>query len=221
MQKAKQKRTKGAYVRLCLLWRLRAVDVYEYRFGGRLLLYCRSLGPLLDHPLLLVLFLVVHAGRAEWCWVKHASAGTVYRSCIALAGHDSPGFCRMGKVGAQCVLAVSLAKISSSPDASADPDAYYRDNHDDKENNPLVMSLNPAGQESVVVMTEEKGKKCLTMSDFHRYFVLAEVSLLLLMSRSRSRSFVQQVVEPWHKSSCTSPESWSTRQVCRPRHTPP
>ena len=101
--------------------------------------------PFLNHPPLLVLwwFLGVHLCRVDWRRIKHACARTMYRLSVAIIRYHIPGFGSVCKVGSQSVLPVLPAEITSSPDASANPDAYYCDDHDDKKNDPLVVIFKP------------------------------------------------------------------------------
>jgi len=88
---------------------------------------------------LLLRLLFVHVGSANGCGREHARSRHMYRASIAGVGDDPARLCGMCEVRAEGVLAVPLTKVALPPDAGTDPDSDNSDNHNDEENDPLIM----------------------------------------------------------------------------------
>lgn len=104
-----------------------------------------SLSALPECPLLLLGLLAVDSRRADRGRVKEASRGDVYRP--GPVGHNPPRAGGVREVRAECIIPVLLAKVATAPDAGAYPDADDGDDHNDEEDNPLVVALKPRKNE--------------------------------------------------------------------------
>jgi hypothetical protein len=87
-------------------------------------------------------FLSIHGGRANRSRGEKSRARDVDRGG-AVERYDTARFGCAGEVGSQSIGAVLLTQVPPAPNASANPDANDGDNHDDEEDDPLVVSLNP------------------------------------------------------------------------------
>ena len=137
--------------------------IYTASLRASSLWFCCSpwtgLGPASETPLLLLRLLAVHAGGADRSGVEHAGAGNVYRPGAAGVGNDSPRSGGSREVVAESIDSVLLADVAAAPHAGTNPNADDSDDHDDEENHPLVVVIEPGrrtrGQYSVTENREE------------------------------------------------------------------
>ena len=102
--------------------------------------------PVADNPLVprpRGLLLVVDTSGAQRSRVKHAGARNMDGTGLAGIRYDTSGLGGAGEVLAQRVLSVSLGEILLPPHARADPDTCDAQDHDDEEDDPLVMAGQP------------------------------------------------------------------------------
>src|SRR5688572_27914543 len=97
-----------------------------------------------EGPLLLFGLLAIDASGADRRGVEHAGSGNVDGGGVAaFVGYYSPGLSGTCEVGVERIHAVLLAEVAFAPDAGAYPNADDSDNHNDKENHPLIVVIEP------------------------------------------------------------------------------